>query len=134
MRKELFPKQRTYAESEKRFVYDTLLERAQAALSLDKPVLVDATFYKQELRIPFYAFAQENNIPLHIFYITSDEALIKERTSMTRADSEADFSVYLKLKDLFEPITLAHKTLLSEKNNIDILLANALTYLSNGTK
>lgn len=134
LRKELFPDKRSYSEPEKQFVYDTLLARTQSALFDHKPVLVDATFYKQELRIPFYALAQKNNIPLYIFYITADEALIKERTSVTRTDSEADFSVYVKLKNLFEPITLPYKTLVSDKNNIDTLLTNALTYLSNGKK
>lgn len=134
LRKELFPGNRTYSQQEKQTVYDTLLIRTQTSLPGKKSVILDATFYKESLRVPFYLFAQKNRIPLYIFYITADELLIRERTSVTRIDSEADFSVYVKLKELFEPITLPYKTLVSEKDNIEMLIENALTYLGYGKR
>lgn len=134
VRKELFPKYRTYSEKEKQDVYDTIIVQAAQALQQKKSVIVDATFYKNALRIPFYALAETNKIPVYIFYITAAEALIKERTSKTRPDSEADFTVYLKLKDSFEPIDKPFNTLISTDHNIDVLLSNALTYLQHGEK
>jgi len=134
LRKELFPINRTYSEKEKQFVYDTLLSKTSSCLNEGKSVILDATFYKNELRIPFYTLAQAKNIPLYIFYISADETLIKERTSVTRIDSEADYSVYVKLKDLFEPITQPYKNLTSTQNNIDKLVSTALIYLNHGEK
>ena len=134
LRKELYPVQRTYSEQEKQEVYNTLLERTQDVLLKNEPVLIDATFYKNALREPFYELAAKHSASLYIFHICADESLIKERTSTVRPDSEADFSVYLKLKDLFEPITLPSKILISEKNNIDVLIEDALTYLDYGKK
>lgn len=134
LRKELFPENRTYSEEEKQFVYDTLLIKTEENLKKGKSVMVDATFYKNELRIPFYTIAQTKKIPLYIFYITADETLIQARTSVLRSDSEADYLVYLKLKELFEPITMPYTTLISTQNNINDLLATALIYLNHGEK
>jgi predicted kinase len=130
LRKELFPTNRTYSEKEKQEVYDTLLERASHAIKTNKSVVVDATFYKNSLRIPFYTLAKQLNCPLTLFKIEADETLIRERTSKTRPDSEADFNVYLKLKNSFEPIEIPFCTLQSERNNIDTLLTEALNYLN----
>lgn len=134
LRKELFPEKRTYSEPEKQSVYDVMLLCAEKTLQDKKTVVLDATFYKNILRIPFYALAQKQALPVYIFYITADEALIRERTSKARPDSEADFSVYITLKNLFEPITLPYKLLVSKKNNIDTLISSALTYLDHGKK
>lgn len=134
VRKELFPEHRTYSEKEKQEVYDTMIARTNKALQENHPVIVDATFYKNELRLPFYALAQTKNIPLYIFHITAAEDLIKERTSKKRQDSEADYAVYLKLKNHFETIDQPYATLISTENNIAELLSNALTYLYDGKK
>lgn len=134
LRKELFPLQRTYSEKEKQIVYDTLLSKTSSSLNERKSVIVDATFYKNELRVPFYNLAQTKKVPIYIFYITADESLIQARTSVLRSDSEADYSVYLKLKELFEPITTPYATLISTQNNIDDLLTTALIYLDHGEK
>ncbi len=130
LRKELFPSNRTYSEIEKQQVYNTLLERASHAIQTNKSVVVDATFYKNNLRTPFYQLAKQVNCSLKLFKIEADETLIQERTSKTRDDSEADFHVYLKLKDVFEPIDIPFCTLKSERANIETLLSDALNYLN----
>jgi len=134
LRKELFPINRTYSEEEKQFVYDTLLLKTEENLKEGKSAIVDATFYKNDLRIPFYTLAQQQHISLFIFYIEAEEKLIKERTSISRIDSEADYSVYLKLKELFEPIDKPFATFTSTQTNINSLLSSALTYMNDGTK
>ena len=62
-------------------------------------MIIDATFYENVLRIPFYQLAEKLSCKLYIFNIQANEDLIKERTSLVRADSEADFNVYLTLKN-----------------------------------
>ncbi len=134
LRKELFPKGRTYSEQEKQLVYDTMLAHTSVNIEKGKTVVIDATFYKNKLRTPFYKLATQKHIPLYIFYIEADQQLIKTRTSVARPDSEADYTVYLKLKELFEPIEQPYKTLVSQQNNIEALLSEALTYISNEQK
>lgn len=128
-RKELFPNHRTYSEKEKQSVYDVLLSSAETNLIHHTSVVLDATFYKNNLRLPFYKLALQLNCPYSIIYISAEEMLIKERTSKIRQDSEADYSVYLKLKDVFERIEKPHLTLQSTNDNIDSLLSTALTFL-----
>ena len=134
LRKELFPAKRTYSEEEKQVVYDTLLTRTESYLENNQTVIIDATFYKNNLRIPFYKIAAMLQCSCVIFYLEANEILTKERTSATRTDSEADFSVYLKLKKLFEPIDKPFLKLISEHDNIDALLTSALTYLKKDGK
>jgi len=134
LRKEMFPVHRSYSEQEKQLVYDRMLRTSETEIADNKTVIIDATFYKNSLRIPFYQLAIKLNAPLYIFYIEANELLIKERTSAVRPDSEADFSVYLRLKNLFEPIDKPYETLTSERDNIEKLLSSALTYLSYGEK
>ena len=129
LRKELFPNKRTYSEEEKQTVYSKLVAIAKKNLKDQHTVIIDATFYKNALRIPFYQLAEKLSCKVYIFYIQASEDLIKERTSLLREDSEADFNVYLKLKNKFEPIERAFLSLTSERNNIDQLIHSALLYL-----
>lgn len=134
LRKELFPAGRTYSEQEKQVVYDTMFANASSSIAKGITVVVDATFYKNILRTPFHKLATQKNIPFYIFYIEANEELIKARTSVKRPDSEADYTVYLKLKELFEPIDQPYKILVSKQHNIETLLSEALTYISNEQK
>lgn len=129
VRKQLFPRLRTYSELEKQQVYDWLITQTEMSLKAGKSVIIDATFYKKNLRTPFYYIASELNIPIKIIHIYAAEELIKERTSAVRMDSEADYSVYLKLKNAFEPIDQHHLVLQSTNNNIDFLLTEADSFL-----
>ena len=129
-RKELFPNQRNYSEKEKQSVYDALLSSTETNVIHHTSVVVDATFYKNSLRLPFYDLADQLNCSCSIIYLFADETLIKKRTSQIRENSEADYSVYLKLKDVFEPIKKPHLTLQSTNNNIDALLSTSLTFLN----
>lgn len=133
-RKELFPNHRTYSEKEKQNVYDVLLSSTETNLIHTGSVVVDATFYKNKLRIPFYDLANKLNCALSVIYIEAEETLVKERTSKIRTDSEADYSVYLKLKPVFEPIDIPHLTLQSTNNNIDLLLSDSITFLNHERK
>jgi predicted kinase len=130
IRKELFPNTRTYSETEKKIVYDALIEQTKSCLKERKSVIIDATFYKNNLRAPFYDIAVQLNASLKTIYIYAKESLIKERTSRVRIDSEANYFVYLKLKDVFEPIENIHLSLQSTDNNIDVLLTEAILFLN----
>lgn len=128
LRKELFPVQRVYSEEEKQSVYQEMLKRMKEAAQ-QQPVILDATFYRADLRAPFIKAAEEIKEKLYIIRLTAAEDLIKKRTTQQREDSEANYDVYLKLKDQYEPISSAFLSLQSEENNIEEMLSKALAYL-----
>ena len=94
-----------------------------------KPLFVDATFYRQELRRQFEDLAKAEKRPFHWIQIQADEALIRERVSKKRAHSEADFEIYKKVKTQYEPLQHHHLVLWSTNNNLDEMVTVAKYYL-----
>ena len=130
IRKQLFPKARTYSDTEKKMVYESLITQAKMCLKKGESVIIDATFYKNSLRTPFYDIASQLNMGLKIIYIHAEESLVKKRTSKQRLDSEADYTIYLNMKDTFEPIEKKYLAVQSTDNNIDFLLSEAILFLN----
>lgn len=104
--------ERTYSEQEKFRVYERMVHEAEALLHKGKTVVVDATFYRRRTRQQMLDAAKRSNKKVLIVECVLDEKTIEERMEMRRAgresESEADFSVYLKVKSLFEPISEEH--------------------------
>lgn len=125
IRKEMFP-ERTYSNSEKARVYETLLKKMQEAIGKEKDVVLDATFYKNEIREPFL-----NNSKGKIAFIKvwADENIIQERLKKIRPHSEADLKVYELLKRQWEPLQEPHLSLQSTNTNIEAMLQKAVNYL-----
>ena len=93
-----------YAPEDKEKVYDTMLSKTREALSCGETVVVDSTFYKEQVRAPFTALADECGVPLLWVEVQAGEQTLRERLSHPRPDSEADFQVYEKIRDAFEPL------------------------------
>ncbi len=93
-----------YSPEDKARVYDTLLERAREALLQGKTVVIDSTFFKESIRGPFRVLAASCKVPLRWVEVQADEQSLRERLSHPRPDSEADFEVYQKIRDQFEPL------------------------------
>lgn len=127
IRKELFPV-RTYSESEKDAVYKALLKKMQEAIDRRKDVVVDATFYRNEIRDKFISNIKGQ---IHFIEVWADEEIIKERLKKTRPYSEADFKVYEIIKQQWEPLQQPHLKLKSSNDNINDRLQKALNYLKN---
>ena len=110
IRKELMglsPEQKTktafgkgiYTEDITRKVYEEMVKRAKELLSDGKRVVLDATFLKRWQR----DLGRENfKNPLFILASASEEE-IRRRLSNRKDVSDADFSIYLKQKEIFEP-------------------------------
>ncbi len=115
IRKELL-KERTYSEEEKERVYSKLLERVGEELKSEKIVIIDATFYKEELRRRVIGIVKENNSEFVIIECVLEEKIVKERIENRRKGvSEADFEVYKKIKKEFEEIKEEHLVLDTSK-------------------
>lgn len=109
-------------------VYQALMEQTADALP-EHSVIVDSTFFLATVRNSFYNIAFQKNVPLFIFSITADESVIKERTNRKRADSEADFAVYKKIKAEFEFIKKGFLQLRSDTLDLDEMVAIANQYI-----
>ena len=120
----------TYDEKSKFTVYEVMLELLEEAIKSRENVVLDATFYKEELRQRFEAKAKQLNTPIYFIEVKAAEAVIKERISKRRPDSEADFQVYLKVKDSFDPVLVEHLTLHSDQQKLAEMLDQALIFIN----
>lgn len=119
-----------YDRETKQLIYSTMMERAAEAVQNDLHVILDGTFYKQQLRDDYLTFAEKYQVPLKWIELKATEAAIKERVGHKRVYSEADYQVYLKVKKLFEPMHKACLELWNEKATpIEPLIKQALDYL-----
>ncbi len=127
LRKNLF-KDRTYSAAEKQAVYQEMRRRITERLQEGRDIVLDATFYTQDLRA---GIQQEfSGATLLVFIeVTADEALVQKRIAGKRADSEADFEVYKKVKREWEVPDFAHLMLESTDDNIDTMLLLAKDYI-----
>jgi predicted kinase len=118
-----------YSSEDKLGVYEQMTRIAADVLTKGQDMIVDATFYLKSVRRPFYELAYEHHIPCLLIYIYAEEDLIKTRVSRSRVDSDADYEVYLKVKEQFEPISRSHLVLKSTDSNISEMMDKALQYI-----
>lgn len=117
VRKELFS-QPTYSEEEKQKIYTEMFARAGKLLLQRKNVILDATFFKSDLRQLAYDVAEENSSAYYIIECVASFCRVKERIierEKQETDSDADVRVYKKVSEEFEPIEEAHLTLDTSK-------------------
>jgi len=116
-------KERTYSEEEKKMIYEKLFSEAGKSLKEEKTVVLDGTFYREELRDKAVSIAEE----YEIIECVLDEEILKERIgkrAMCNVASEANYDVYLKVKKQFEPIEEEHLTIdtsLSKKEQMKLV-------------
>lgn len=118
-----------YTIEDKLVIYNAMADRATQCLKEGKPVVIDATFYKQAMINIFLELAKTHLVRINFIKVQANEALIKARLSKPRKDSEANYDVYLKIREQFEKIKVPYLTLQSEKDNIDQMLKVALGYI-----
>ncbi|MEJ7738731.1 MAG: AAA family ATPase [Chitinophagaceae bacterium] len=123
-----FPDNRTYSLNEKVLVYNKMLARMREMLKENRNLVMDATFYKSDIRRKFINEAKPNE-KISFIEVRANESVISERLKETRADSEADFEVYKKIKNEWEPLYQDHLILQSTDDNIEEMLHIAQSYL-----
>jgi predicted kinase len=128
LRRKLFSK-RSYSTKEKLSVYNAMLAKLNEIITKKKNVVLDATFSKNAIRKRFVEEAG-NKSRIAFIEVKAASSLIRERLKRPREDSEADFSVYEKIKQSWEPHTGPHQTLHSTNKNIADMLEKARNYLN----
>lgn len=93
-----------YSLEDKKKVYAALLSRTAEALQKGLTVVVDSTFYQTSVRLPFLELASAYHVQVLWVEIRASESTLRERLSRPRPDSEADYAVYEKIREQFEPL------------------------------
>jgi predicted kinase len=119
---------RTYSKKEKLAVYNEMISQIGEAVRQHKDLVLDATFYKNDVRKRFLDKA-ENNDDIIFIEIRAEEHLIRERLKKPRKYSEADLKVYQKIKKQWEPLKETHLILQSTDDNIRDMLEKTADYL-----
>lgn len=117
-----------YSAEAKNKVYQEMLRIAHESVKKPQHLVIDATFHRISTRLPFLRIMENENKPV-IIEVRADEALIRERVKNKRAYSDADFEVYKKIRDEWEPIAEDHLILESTNSNISEMLKTALNYI-----
>lgn len=118
----------TYSTDEKLVVYDKLMSLMREAAIQSRNAVIDATFYKEGIREKFMKAATGLDDIVFI-EVRAEEGVIKQRMQQLREDSEADFAVYEKIKEQWEPMEKLHLILESTDDNIIEMLEKAADYL-----
>ena len=111
-----------YSFSDKLAIYLAMAENVRKAVKREKKVVVDATFYHHTMRDFFKQVAKEEKVPIYFILIETTEQIAKKRLSEPREESEADYGVYVSIKNQFETYNFPHLELFSTNDNIDDML------------
>ncbi len=118
-----------YNNRSKEVVYEEMRQQVIKAIEKYRVVIVDATFFSRQMRQPFFEVANAYDVFFHIIEVTASEHVIRQRVEREREDSEADYEVYLKLKNSFDPIQYPHLTLSSDDENVEQMIRQTLDYI-----
>ena len=119
-----------YSPEEKERVYQKMGLMMTEALAKGEIVVLDGTFHRKSTRQKMRDWIARAEVGYAIIRIKADEALVKERTSKKRKESDADYGVYLMLKQRSEPIAEPHLELISTNDNLEERLEKAINYLA----
>lgn len=128
LRKKRFPNPE-YTEQEKMQVYGMMIQAVRLHSNSNSTLVLDGTFYRSEIRDTFSWTADKMGNECMFIEVKADEKTIKERTGQQRDNSDADYQVYLKVKEEFEPMEDHHLVLKSANNNIAEMLDKTMYYL-----
>ena len=123
-------KRHQYDQQTKAFIYSRLIERTREALGDGKGVIVDGTFYREDLRVPFRELGRTLEVPVKWVEVRAGEAVVRERVSKPRPYSEADFDVYQKIKSEFEPLQEASLKVYTDREPMATMLGEVLRFIA----
>jgi predicted kinase len=84
---------------------------------------------KPDVRKNWIDLAKQCNVPIVWIGTYADENSIQKRVSQPRPDSEANFEVYEKIRDAFEPFQYPHLKLQSDQQSIEQMVERMQQYI-----
>jgi predicted kinase len=108
IRKELI-RYPTYASVEGRLIYDVLMLMTKYLSAAGIDCILDATFNRERSRKEVENTLRLNKVQLYVIECTCPEDVVFERLRDRKNDfSDADYSVYAKMKNIYEPVQGRH--------------------------
>jgi predicted kinase len=120
-----------YSKEEKMKVYEVMMKVMIKAVRQSENIVLDATFYKENLRKKFLETATALDERILFIEVWAEEEIIFERLKLKRTYSDADYSVYRRIKEIFEPLKAEHLKVQSRQKNIDEMIKKTLKYIQN---
>lgn len=134
IRKELFPRP-TYTRQERRLVYDILTLLAEYLYNANVNCILDATFNTEYSRKRLKDRISIPSDQICIIECTCPESLIISRLRNRKNDySDADISIYKRMKAIYEPVVGEHITVDTSQPSITNAMNIALRILGNQAK
>ena len=110
IRKELIPRPK-YDWKERRLIYDILILLAKYLSNAGVNCILDATLIKERSRQEIKKELDSITKNIHIIECVCPEDIIVKRLRKRRNDySDADISIYRKMKKIYEPVKEKHIT------------------------
>ena len=134
IRKEIFPRP-TYTKFERRLIYDILTLLARYLHDANVNCILDATFNTEYSRKQLINKLDILPEQMCIVECTCPENIIISRLRKRRNDySDADISIYKRMKDIYQPIKLEHITIDTRQPSITNAMSIASRILKNQIK
>jgi len=128
LRKELFKKP-TYTPWERTLIYDVLFLLAKYLHSSEISCILDGTFNMEKSRSEVKEILNLRDDQFHIIECVCPEDIILTRLLLRKDDySDANVSIYLKMKKIYEPVRQNHLTI-NTAMPIDKNIERILKYL-----
>ncbi len=116
-----------YDEKTKQQVYNELFKQAKLEIKKGSDLILDGTFHKKKRRKQVERMGVETNQEVFFIEMKAGEGTIKNRLKKDRRYSEADWDVYEKLRDNYEPPAQDILELNSDEMKMEDMIALAKT-------
>ena len=134
VRKELIARP-TYSKAEVKLIYNLISLIAKYLHNAGLNCIIDATFNREKLRKQFKRKLELPDEQVRIVECISQENIIIQRLmARKKGYSDADFSVYKKMKKNFQPIREAHITVDTSQLPLDTIARETAKRISNVKK
>lgn len=134
VRKELIARP-TYSKAEVKLIYNLISLIANYLHNAGLNCIIDATFNREKLRKEFKRNLELPDEQVRIVECISQENIIIQRLmARKKGYSDADFSVYKRMKKNFQPIREAHITVDTSQLPLDTIARETANRISNVKK
>lgn len=134
VRKELIARP-TYSKAEVKLIYNLISLIAKYLHNAGLNCIIDATFNREKLRKQFKRKLELPDEQVRIVECISQENIIIQRLmARKKGYSDADFSVYKRMKKNFQPIREAHITVDTSQLPLDTIAREIADQISNVKK
>jgi len=115
-----------YDEESKHLVYKLMMEEMSVFLEDKKDVIIDGTFHRKDYRHQFRDEAETFGQKIFFIHMKASDESVKKRMSIDREHSEADYEVYLKLKEAFDQDHESQLTFWSDRMKLEEMIEKVL--------